>query len=143
MRTIRLWDRPCPSIAIDDCLIYHRRVQGNEALLRMRSFDLGNCTGITFFIYHLILGVHIHTPESPYAQATFDQLSEVIRSKVCWIYVPFSKEDRVVALGTRMPKDATRRSGSDTTVLVRKKPRNQCILLSFLLVCCHVRKSLD
>jgi hypothetical protein len=61
--------------------------------------------GITFFYSRgRLCDIHIHYPEGPSAQSTYELMSRGLQQDVSWLYLPISKGDRLTVLGVR-PRD--------------------------------------
>ncbi|ETS84938.1 hypothetical protein PFICI_02963 [Pestalotiopsis fici W106-1] len=107
-----IWDIPDhPDI---NCLA---RPLGQEA--RLRTIDLQKITGLTFFYNQVgrLYWIHGHTTTEVTAKNAFDKVHKVVKSSLCWTYVPIAKGDRITAIGLRL-----RSRGSTATDFSTSQP---------------------
>ncbi|KAF5609154.1 uncharacterized protein FSUBG_4164 [Fusarium subglutinans] len=84
-RPVQLWDIPSPPDAT--CI---------------RTLDLRNITGITFFYYRgTLMGLHAHTLEDPTALTTVKDILPDYEPNLVWIYMPIAHGDRIMRFGLR------------------------------------------
>ncbi|KAF4970912.1 hypothetical protein FSARC_2182 [Fusarium sarcochroum] len=123
----RRWDTPTPPTGLS---MFALPTGGFD--LRLRTVDLRDTTGLTFFfIRGSIHGIHSHTASSPTAFATYERFPERIRSRLVWAYVPVPRNDRILSFGIRESGiliDIARATFSKPTVLIRTKLAGDIIL---------------
>ncbi|KAF5688883.1 hypothetical protein FDENT_4599 [Fusarium denticulatum] len=100
-RPVQLWDIPSPpnpsTKGLELLLVPH----GTDATC-IRTLDLRNITGITFFYYRgTLMGLHAHTPEDPIALTTVKEILSDYEPNLVWIYMPIAHGDRIVRFGLR------------------------------------------
>ncbi|RSL80391.1 hypothetical protein CEP52_017394 [Fusarium oligoseptatum] len=114
---LQTWDTPTPP-DLQRCRFYPAKITRST---RFRTIDLRQTNGITFFFcYGEIYAVHAHTRSFPCAQTTYQRLSHRRQQSVTWVYVPFSQQDSIAALGARMSLSEST-SFSSTCLLFRMR----------------------
>ncbi|ETS03492.1 hypothetical protein M419DRAFT_50070, partial [Trichoderma reesei RUT C-30] len=96
-----IWNTPAPPL-LSSC-----RLHGSASNNWSRLFAVGpeSMRGITFFYSRgRLCDIHIHYPEGPSAQSTYELMSRGLQQDVSWLYLPISKGDRLTVLGVR-PRD--------------------------------------
>ncbi|KAF5551720.1 hypothetical protein FNAPI_7326 [Fusarium napiforme] len=100
-RPIQLWDIPSPPNPTTKGLELLLVPRGTDATC-IRTLDLRNITGITFFYYRgTLMGLHAHTPEDPIALTTVKDILSDYEPNLVWIYMPIAHGDRIVRFGLR------------------------------------------
>lgn len=93
---IQVWDTPTP-LDLYHCTL-HRADIGDS--MQFRTIELRKATGITFFFsFRQVYDIHFHTTTTPSASKTFKRLSRRRQPAVTWIYLPISRNDRIIAFG--------------------------------------------
>ncbi|PHH51363.1 hypothetical protein CFIMG_005829RAa [Ceratocystis fimbriata CBS 114723] len=99
---LQTWDTPTPPL-ISQCQVYPSNIRSST---QFKTIDLRQTNGLTFFYSSgAIFAIHAHTEKAPYAQKTFQRLNPRRRDLATWVYVPFSQNDSIDALGVPMPHD--------------------------------------
>ncbi|OTA07815.1 hypothetical protein A9Z42_0087290 [Trichoderma parareesei] len=96
-----IWNTPTPPL-LSSCRLF-----GSASNNWSRLFAIGpeSMRGITFFYSRgRLCDIHIHYPEGPSAQSTYELMSRGLQQDTSWLYLPISKGDRLTVLGVR-PKD--------------------------------------
>ncbi|QGI76672.1 hypothetical protein CEK25_001578 [Fusarium fujikuroi] len=100
-RPVQLWDIPSPPSPRTkglEVLLFPRRVDATC----IRTLDLRNITGITFFYYRgTLMGLHAHTLEDPTALTTVRDILSDYEPYLVWIYMPIAHGDRIMRFGLR------------------------------------------
>ncbi|KAF5676218.1 hypothetical protein FCIRC_7139 [Fusarium circinatum] len=100
-RPVQLWDIPSPpgpSTKGREVLLVPRRTDATC----IRTLDLRNITGITFFYYRAtLMGLHAHTLEDPTALSTVKDILPDYEPNLVWIYMPIAHGDRIMRFGLR------------------------------------------
>ncbi|KAF5971320.1 hypothetical protein FBULB1_9280 [Fusarium bulbicola] len=100
-RPVQLWDIPSPpgpSTKGREVLLVPRRTDATC----IRTLDLRNITGITFFYYRgTLMGLHAHTLEDPTALSTVKDILPDYEPNLVWIYMPIAHGDRIMRFGLR------------------------------------------
>jgi hypothetical protein len=100
-RPVQLWDIPSPPNPTTKGLEVLLVPRGTDATC-IRTLDLRNITGITFFYYRgTLMGLHAHTPEDPIALTTVKDILSDYEPNLVWIYMPIAHGDRIVRFGLR------------------------------------------
>nr|RBQ95628.1 hypothetical protein FVER53263_20159 [Fusarium verticillioides] len=100
-RPVQLWDIPSPPNPTTKGLEVLLVPRGTDATC-IRTLDLRNITGITFFYYRgTLMGLHAHTPEDPIALTTVKDILPDYEPNLVWIYMPIAHGDRIVRFGLR------------------------------------------
>ncbi|KAG4293769.1 hypothetical protein FPRO06_00354 [Fusarium proliferatum] len=100
-RPVQLWDIPSPPNPRTkglEVLLFPRRVDATC----IRTLDLRNITGITFFYYRgTLMGLHAHTLGGPTALTTVRDILSDYEPYLVWIYMPIAHGDRIMRFGLR------------------------------------------
>ncbi|KAF4497327.1 hypothetical protein FAGAP_6489 [Fusarium agapanthi] len=100
-RPVQLWDIPCPpgpSTKGLEVLLVPRRTDATS----IRTLDLRNITGITFFYYRgTLMGLHAHTLRDPIALSTVKDILADYEPNLVWIYMPIAHGDCIMRFGLR------------------------------------------
>ncbi|KAF5577393.1 hypothetical protein FPCIR_12161 [Fusarium pseudocircinatum] len=100
-RPVQLWDIPSPPNPSTKGLELLLVPRGTDATC-IRTLDLRNIIGITFFYYRgTLMGLHAHTPEDPTALTTVKEILSDYEPNLVWIYMPIAHGDRIVRFGLR------------------------------------------
>ncbi len=96
---LSIWNTPNPPRA-DHCSAYPADATRCRAL---RAVEMDDIKGITFFFkFSCLCGIHVHHSEESCAMDTCARdFGDPKQNTLVWIYLPISKRDRVLALGTR------------------------------------------
>jgi hypothetical protein len=68
--------------------------------MHFATIDTDATMGITFLItMDKIMAIHCHTKSALSAELTVDQLPELFRRGMVWVYVPLPRTEKLVAFG--------------------------------------------
>lgn len=71
--------------------------------MHFATIDPDATTGITFLItMDKIMAVHCHTKKAPSAESTVDQLPDLFRRGMVWVYVPLGRTEKLIAFGPQI-----------------------------------------
>jgi hypothetical protein len=95
-----IWDMPLPP-QLPDCQFFPDLSCFGP---RFGTVDTRSCWGMSVFLcQQRSMGVYAHTSPKSSALEAFNRFSEMAGArKMVWVYVPFSRTDRIVAFGMRI-----------------------------------------
>ncbi|KAL6797649.1 hypothetical protein GGI42DRAFT_361720 [Trichoderma sp. SZMC 28013] len=94
-----IWNTPTPPL-LSLCNISPYRLPATWS--RLFAVEPDSIRGITFFYNHEYLcDIHIHYPEGPSAQSTYDQIKHTVQRNIMWLYLPIPRGDRLTVIGAR------------------------------------------
>ncbi|PNP49473.1 hypothetical protein THARTR1_09795 [Trichoderma harzianum] len=103
LRALHIWNTPAPP-PLSPCHLSPHNPYATWA--RLFAVDPDTIRGITFFYDHEYLcAIHIHYPQGPSAQSTYDQIKDDARRKMIWLYLPIPRGDRLTVIGARQQRN--------------------------------------
>ncbi|KAL3602902.1 hypothetical protein FPOAC2_07218 [Fusarium poae] len=107
-----MWNTPTPP-DLSSCKAYGSSFSSSQCF---HAVEADRISGITFFFSSgQLFGIHVHNSEESTAIATYEGFSRRRQRGIIWIYLPISKNDRILVLGVRQG----RRAG--TNILMRTR----------------------
>ncbi|KAK3941210.1 hypothetical protein QBC46DRAFT_458524 [Diplogelasinospora grovesii] len=124
---LRYWNTPAPP-GLDSCVGYPFGDVGRD---RFYAVDLDKIRGITFFFAKgRLFGIHIHHSKWTCALSTYDRLvnTQNWEGGYVWIYLPITRDNQVLSLGTRDARLHTGSGEASRSVLVRTRLEGDLII---------------
>ncbi|GKU07225.1 hypothetical protein FLAG1_10981 [Fusarium langsethiae] len=114
-----MWNTPAPP-DLSSCRAYGSSLSSSQ---HFHAVEADRIRGITFFFSSgQLFGIHVHNSEESSAIATYERFSRRRQRGIIWIYLPISKNDRLLVLGVRQG----RRSGMN--ILIRTRHAGDIII---------------
>ncbi|KAI1502077.1 hypothetical protein F5X99DRAFT_380534 [Biscogniauxia marginata] len=93
-----IWNTPAPP-NLSLCREYPAEIPSWQ---RFFAVEVNNIAGITFFFSSgQLFGIHVHHSKESCAISTYQRFSNRRRRGVVWVYLPITKSDPLLMLGTR------------------------------------------
>ncbi|KAK3348853.1 hypothetical protein B0T25DRAFT_569520 [Lasiosphaeria hispida] len=99
---VRIWHTPSPPPSLSQCALYSSN-RKYCSWSHFHTIELDSIIGITFLYSHSgPVAIHTHRSSYDSAQAVADSIPDLAtRTRMTWTYLPVSREDKILILGTR------------------------------------------